>query len=151
MIFCSGSVNFITATEYLRIGETLIPDADFLRNPVFVLFCTREFQMQQDLPFSIGFHTLFFLFTGCVLPVSSIFPYASPGSYSVVPRFKSFRPERLHGALPAAFPDPAVYRCAARRITAYLSELILFSAELLFMDCTPVLVRFIHPHHASVF
>ena len=108
--------------------------------------------MQQDLPFSIGFHTLFFLFTGCALPVLCISSVCLSRLLFSCPQVRNH--SVLKGCMAPClqlFLTLLSIDKAARWITAYLSEIILFSAELPFMDCTPVLVRFIHPHHASVF
>lgn len=108
--------------------------------------------MQQDLPFSIGFHTLFFLFTGYILPVLCISSVCRSRLLFSCPQVRNH--SVLKGCmvlcLQLSLTLPSIDK-AARWITAYLSGIILFSAELPFMDCTPVLVRLIHPHHASVF
>ena len=89
MIFSARVCNFITANRYLRIGETLIPRRRFpFRNPAFVLFCTC---VNSRCNRSFLFPLVFTLCSSC-LPVAhcrscASLPYASPGSYSVVPRF----------------------------------------------------------------
>ena len=108
--------------------------------------------MQQKLPFSIGFHTLLFLFTGCALPVLCISSVCLSRLLFSCPQARNYSVLKgcMAPCLQLFLTLPSIDK-AARWITAYLSEIILFSAELPFMDCTPVLVRFIHPHHASVF
>lgn len=152
MIFSARVCNFITANRYLRIGETLIPRRRFpFRNPAFVLY-VREFQMQQELPFSIGFHTLFFLFTGYALPVLCISSVCLSRLLFSCPQVRNHSVLKgcMAPCLQLSLTLPSIDK-AARWITAYLSGIILFSAELPFMDCTPALIRLIHPHHASVF
>ena len=123
MIFSARVCNFITANRYLRIGETLIPRRRFpFRNPAFVLY-VREFQMQQELPFSIGFHTLFFLFTGCALPVLCI------SSVCLSRLLFSCLQVRNHSVLKGCMAPclqlsltlPSIDK-AARWVTAYLTE-----------------------------
>ena len=86
--FSARVCNFITANRYLRIGETLIPRRRFpFRNPAFVLFCTC---VNSRCNRSFLFPLVFTLCYSC-LPVArcrvcASLPYASPGSYSVVPR-----------------------------------------------------------------
>ena len=108
--------------------------------------------MQQKLPFSIGFHTLLFLFTGCALPVLCISSVCLSRLLFSCPQARNYSVLKgcMAPCLQLSLTLPSIDK-AACWITAYLSGIILFSAELPFMDCTPLLVRLIHPHHASVF
>ena len=112
--FSARVCNFITANRYLRIGETLIPRRRFpFRNPAFVLFCTCvNSRCNRIFLFPLVFTLCYSCLPVARCRVCASLPYASPGSYSVVPRSESFRPERLHGALSATSPDPAVGKAA---------------------------------------
>ena len=123
MIFSARVCNFITANRYLRIGETLIPRRRFpFRNPAFVLY-VREFQMQQELPFSIGFHTLFFLFTDYALPVLCISSVCLSRLLFSCPQVRNHSVLKgcMAPCLQLSLTLPSIDK-AARWITAYLTE-----------------------------
>ncbi len=125
MIFSARVCNFITANRYLRIGETLIPRRRFpFRNPAFVLFCTC---VNSKCNRSFLFPLVFTLCSSC-LPVAhcrscASLPYASPGSYSVVPRFGIIPVLKgcMAPCLQLSLTPPSIDK-AARWITAYLTE-----------------------------
>ena len=79
--------------------------------------------MQQELPFSIGFHTLFFLFTGCALPVLCISSVCLSRLLFSCPQVRNH--SVLKGCmapyLQLSLTLPSIDK-AARWITAYLTE-----------------------------
>ena len=88
----------------------------------FVLY-VREFQMQQELPFSIGFHTLFFLFTGCALPVLCISSVCLSRLLFSCPQVRNHSVLKgcMAPCLQLSLTLPSIDK-AARWITAYLTE-----------------------------
>ena len=111
----------------------------------FVLY-VREFQMQQDLPFSIGLHTLLFLFTGYTLPALCI---------------SSVCLSRLLFSCPQVWNPSILKGCMALCLCLFLTRLLvnppiklpLFlaihsSSELPSSSCTPAFARLIiHTSH----
>ena len=125
MIFSARVCNFITANRYLRIGETLIPRRRFpFRNPAFVLFCTCvNSKCNRSFLFSIGFHTLFFLFTGCALPVLCISSVCLSRLLFSCPQVRNHSVLKgcMAPCLQLSLTLPSIDK-AARWITAYLTE-----------------------------
>ena len=79
--------------------------------------------MQQELPFSIGFHTLFFLFTGCALPVLCISSVCLSRLLFSCPQVRNHSVLKgcMAPCLQLSLTLPSIDK-AARWITAYLTE-----------------------------
>ena len=79
--------------------------------------------MQQKLPFSIGFHTLLFLFTGCALPVLCISSVCLSRLLFSCPQARNYSVLKgcMAPCLPLSLTLPSIDK-AARWITAYLTE-----------------------------